>query len=143
MSLLTRMYFLSLRTSTGKMDFTRSRKDFSLLNEFRKLHLQSTTTAFTKYDSFPSRQNRHGVTEISQHYFLKGLDVNNVRVLGPLSVSKSNSKRMFSAETYSKYFSPDVAPIGFAQKVLESIHSATGRTEIQISHPVFVLCMYL
>lgn len=35
-------------------------------------------------------------------------------------------KRQFSAETYNKYFAPDVVPIGFAQKVLESVHSATG-----------------
>ncbi|KAK7482301.1 hypothetical protein BaRGS_00026429, partial [Batillaria attramentaria] len=36
------------------------------------------------------------------------------------------SSRHFSAETYNKYFSPDVAPMGYAQKVLESVHSATG-----------------
>ncbi|PVD39543.1 hypothetical protein C0Q70_02178 [Pomacea canaliculata] len=34
--------------------------------------------------------------------------------------------RSFSADTYNKYFSPDVAPIGYAQNVLESIHSVTG-----------------
>ncbi|XP_076441695.1 cytochrome c oxidase assembly protein COX18, mitochondrial-like [Babylonia areolata] len=42
--------------------------------------------------------------------------------LAPVHVPRRN----FSIETYNKYFSPDVPPIGFAQKVLEAIHTTTG-----------------
>ncbi|XP_071117534.1 cytochrome c oxidase assembly protein COX18, mitochondrial-like [Haliotis cracherodii] len=34
--------------------------------------------------------------------------------------------RYFSADTYNKFFSPEVPPIGFAQSVLESVHTWSG-----------------
>ncbi|KAL8619223.1 hypothetical protein ACOMHN_050005 [Nucella lapillus] len=43
-----------------------------------------------------------------------------------LDVAPTFEERTFSVETYNNYFSSDVAPIGFAQKMLESIHATTG-----------------
>lgn len=43
------------------------------------------------------------------------------------SIQGQGQTRNYSLETYNKYFSSEVAPIGFAQNVLESIHLATGK----------------
>ena len=115
--------------------FTRSKMNVVCLRrEIRKLHIHARSLAL-----LPDQNNcchrrlspcSPGVDDCVYH-----------RICGTKASSFVNyslqiPRRHFSAESYSKYFSPDVAPIGFAQKVLEGIHSATGEIWIKLKYAI-------
>ncbi|XP_070187347.1 cytochrome c oxidase assembly protein COX18, mitochondrial-like [Littorina saxatilis] len=118
MSRLTYLCVCRCSSASGSY-FTRS-KASHVLKEFRKLHSYARSLGLST-----DRQRDPNLNPIRNHIACTNKRAKCVSAsvpLNPLHISK----RDFSAETYSKYFSPDVAPIGYAQKVLESIHSTTG-----------------
>ena len=113
----TRVFSASFYVSAGQ-HFTRSGKDL-VFKEIRKLHVCSRSLALSPdqdgHCPLGVKKCVHGASSATSRNVFAYLD--------PLRISK----RDLSVETYNKYFSPDVAPIGYAQKILEGVHSATGK----------------
>lgn len=103
---------------------TRSRNSAKTPKSIRKLH--RINLADNSLSGTPDRYKHCGVLSKYNSASFLVLPYCDKKLLGNAHSVLQIPQRNFSFETYNKYFSPDVAPIGFTQKVLENIHTATG-----------------